>query len=563
MPTTVTDLFTPLTSAQWLQVMLANAVTLNLPTTAWQEGTPELTILMIAADALANEDRISSLVAQGGFLDTAGNGSVTYLATNGSTVTSPVTPEGGPGWLDLLSYSQYDLTRIPASYAGGYLAFANTTAVASAAYAVGTYHAVNPATQAAYSNAASLTIAGVNIVGGTIIAATNASPIVVETSAAHGLANQDTVKIAGCTGNTAANGFFVVTVVDGTHLSLGSSAGNGAWVSGGTVNLCTVCAFSADISGSVGTSARGQITQTVTTLTGVTCYNALAFYGATVESNMSLVARCRLKLQSLSPGGPAAAAQYFALTSNTLAAPATLSVPINRTKKVTSPSTGVVTLTVASSAGVVLGITNLAVTAATNASPIAITTAAPHTLVTGNYVTLSGVLGNLGANGTFTINKTGASSFELIGGTGSGAYTGGGIVEGGDLGQVDKVVQANAVSDNTTLLTVSAIALNVAVVGTVIVPLAKVAEYTINVQLRLVDFFATILPIGGYAIIGTLPLNDVIGILYAAGQPAGLQSYVQNVSAVTLNGSASDVVFTTASHVAVLTPTPVITVVGI
>ena len=563
MPTTVTDLFTPLTAAQWLQVMLVNAATLNLPTTAWQEGTPELTILTIAAEALANEDRISSLVAQGGFLDSAGSGSVTYTATNGDVVTSPVTPEGGPGWLDLLSSSQYALTRVPATYAPGNLAIANTTAVASGPYAVGTYHVLNPATRAAYSNTAPLTIAGVNIVGGVVIGATNASPIVVETSGAHGRTTGDTVKVSDVTGNTAANGFFTVTVVDATHFALDSSAGNGAWVSGGTVNLCTVGAFAADVSGPTGTSARGAITQTVTTLTGVTCYNTLAFYGASVETNAALVARCRLKLQSLSPGGPGASAQYFALSANTLAAPATLSVPVNRTRKTTSPATGVVTLTVASSAGAVPGISNLDVTAATNATPIAITTAVAHTLSTGNYVTLSGVLGNTAANGTFTIVVTGANTFTLVGSIGNGAYTSGGIVQGGDLGQVDKVVQANAVCDNTPLITVSAIALNIAIVGTVTVPLINVAAYTVNVQAKLVEFFASTLPIGGYLTGGKLPLNDVIGILFAAGQIGSAQSYVQNVSGVTLNGVAADITYTTPNHVGVLTPTPVITVVGI
>lgn len=560
MPTTVTDLFTPLTAAQWLQVMLTNAATLSLPTTAWQEGTPELTILTIVAEALANEDRISSQVAQGGFLDSAGSGSVTYTATNGDLITSPVTPEGGPGWLDLLSLNQYDTTRVPAIYAPGNIAIANTTAVASGPYAIGTYHVTNPSTRAAYSNTAPLTIAGVNIVGGTVIGATNASPIVVETSGAHGRTTGDTVKVSGVTGNTAANGFFTITVVDATHFDLDSSTGNGAWVSGGTVNLCTVGAFAADVAGPTGTSARGTITQTVTTLTGVTVYNTGAFYGASVETNADLVIRCRLKLASLSPSGPSGAVEYFAKLAQTLSAPAVIATPATRTKKSSSPSTGTVSLLVASATGAISGIVNATVTGATNASPIVVTTTAAHTLASGNYVTVAGVLGNYAANGTFQIVVTGANTFQLVGTTGTGAYTGGGTVQGGDLGQIYRIVQANAVSDNGVLYVASATAFNIAVAATVTVPIANFAAYQVAAQAKLVEFMAQF-PIGGY--LTTLPINNIISTLTSAGVVGTSASYVKLISGVTLNGVAASVTYPSSSHVGVLSPTPVITVIGV
>ena len=72
------------------------------------------------------------------------------------------------------------------------------------------------------------------VASSTITAATNASPIAVTTSAAHGLETGDIVVIAGAVGNTAANGQFTVTVVDATHYTLNGSSGNGAWTSGGT-----------------------------------------------------------------------------------------------------------------------------------------------------------------------------------------------------------------------------------------------------------------------------------------------------------------------------------------
>ena len=69
---------------------------------------------------------------------------------------------------------------------------------------------------------------------GTITAATNASPIVC-TLAAHGYSTGDTVNISAATGNTAANGTWEVTVIDVDTFSLNNSAGNGTWVSGGTI----------------------------------------------------------------------------------------------------------------------------------------------------------------------------------------------------------------------------------------------------------------------------------------------------------------------------------------
>jgi hypothetical protein len=68
---------------------------------------------------------------------------------------------------------------------------------------------------------------------GSITGATNASPIVVA-STAHGLVTGNQVTVTGVGGNTAANGTFSVTRVDADHFSLDGSAGNGAYTSGGT-----------------------------------------------------------------------------------------------------------------------------------------------------------------------------------------------------------------------------------------------------------------------------------------------------------------------------------------
>jgi len=64
----------------------------------------------------------------------------------------------------------------------------------------------------------------------------------------------------------------------------------------------------------------------------------------------------------------------------------------------------------------------ISIASSTNASPIEITTATPlpSTLITGAQVVIAGHLVNTAANGTWTIIKTGASTFTLTGSTGNG-----------------------------------------------------------------------------------------------------------------------------------------------
>lgn len=67
----------------------------------------------------------------------------------------------------------------------------------------------------------------------TVTNATNASPIVITTAAAHNLASGMRVTISGVGGNTAANTTAVVTVTGATTFSI-PVAGNGAYTSGGS-----------------------------------------------------------------------------------------------------------------------------------------------------------------------------------------------------------------------------------------------------------------------------------------------------------------------------------------
>jgi|GEM_PF-2056942 len=66
-----------------------------------------------------------------------------------------------------------------------------------------------------------------------VTGATNAAPIAI-TANGHGLSNGDRVRIAGVTGNTAANGDWVIGNVTTNTFTLNGSSGNGVYGGGGT-----------------------------------------------------------------------------------------------------------------------------------------------------------------------------------------------------------------------------------------------------------------------------------------------------------------------------------------
>lgn len=67
------------------------------------------------------------------------------------------------------------------------------------------------------------------------------------------------------------------------------------------------------------------------------------------------------------------------------------------------------------------------ITDATNATPIVVTCAG-HGYSNGDWVVVTGVLGNLAANGTWQVANVTANTFELAGSVGDGNYTSGGTV---------------------------------------------------------------------------------------------------------------------------------------
>ncbi len=91
-----------------------------------------------------------------------------------------------------------------------------------------------------------------------------------------------------------------------------------------------------------------------------------------------------------------------------------------------------------------------AVTGASNATPVVITSA-NHGLTTGTLVTVAGVSGNTGANGTTTVTAIDANTFSLDGSVGNGTYVSGGTWNvTGLYGYSIVVSAANGFEVNTT-----------------------------------------------------------------------------------------------------------------
>ena len=85
---------------------------------------------------------------------------------------------------------------------------------------------------------------------------------------------------------------------------------------------------------------------------------------------------------------------------------------------------------VASAGDIFVPVSQVTITGASYAAPIAITTASPHGYQTGQQVTITGVAGNTAANGTFTITVTSPTSFTLNGSVGNSTWTSGGTATG-------------------------------------------------------------------------------------------------------------------------------------
>lgn len=141
MSLTLSQVLSVATIAQWEQQLLTYASGLGLTATAWQPGGIARTIFAVFARALNSEDQVTYDIAAGGFLDTA----------------AAITPEGGPGWLDLVAQYNFAVTREPATQGSSSVTITNAGAPIGP-LPVGTYH-LQAASGNTYRNSTVITLA--------------------------------------------------------------------------------------------------------------------------------------------------------------------------------------------------------------------------------------------------------------------------------------------------------------------------------------------------------------------------------------------------------------------
>jgi hypothetical protein len=305
----------------------------------------------------------------------------------------------------------------------------------------------------------------------TVTAVTQTTPISVTTAQPHGLpaATTNQVFVTGVGGNTATDGLFNIVVTSPTSFTLTGSSANAAWTGGGSV-VTDVAGLDTAIQTSVIAAlvaATNVIPDVITPVLKKTAILPLPI--ATIQlllaqstvdptqfptliAAFTQVAMASALYTALAPS--TAAFSFVVANAGTFGWLDPSALPLNpvrstpytafevllralklqqrqaaRSPKLVDVLGAWITGPVPADLPTAIGGPSITVAGATDATPIVITTTAAHGLASGTQVTITGVLGNTAANGTFTITVTGPDAFTLIGSVGNGAYTSGGSVE--------------------------------------------------------------------------------------------------------------------------------------
>ena len=227
----------------------------------------------------------------------------------------------------------------------------------------------------------------------TITGASNTSPITITANTTgnptgSGLVNGQQVTISGVNGNTAANGTWTIAGVTPTSFNLVGSTGNGNYTNGGTFG---VSQFGDD---------PIEVLPNGTILAGYFNGPQTYIYNPTTNAWTQTASKLR--------GDSSDEETWIKLPDGSI-----LSYDVGASI----------------SAGAFQAqryIPAQAITGASNASPIVISSSNTSNLQNGQQVQISGVNGNTAANGLWTIAGVTSSGFQLVGSTGNGAYTSGG-----------------------------------------------------------------------------------------------------------------------------------------
>lgn len=288
------------------------------------------------------------------------------------------------------------------------------------------------------------------VYGLSITSITGTNPLTITTASAHNLANNAQVCIAGALGNTAANSAvdgngnlapWAITLVNATQFTIPATS-NGTYTSGGVIALPRWVMVKPQAEFRFGNAAsRGTPWQNADLVapTIITTYEGSS--GTSTWTSSMEYSDLTFSQVSGSPTvwaapAPSAAGFLFDGTTTDWGGNA-----IRYTKFSTT------TAAVKGQVGSWLTSLNANITGTTGngVNPIVITTSVGHQLTTGDPVTISGVVGNTAANGTFVVTQINSTQFSIPA-TGNGAY-----VSGGQLGQTVFVNTGRTTAPGTEL----------------------------------------------------------------------------------------------------------------
>lgn len=252
-----------------------------------------------------------------------------------------------------------------------------------------------------------------------ITSSTNASPIVLTLPGTHKFQNGQTVVVSGHGTNTAANGTWVVSARDSTHITLTGSTGNGIGGATGTVALVSPT--------SVGYSYNAVPRETQSAIEGwrLLTTDVVTHAGVPVplKVHAAVILNQGVTLASIQSAMQSVVADHLA------------NIDFGGTLQVSD---------LLNVMGDVLGIdavrllnsddlTSHSISGATNATPIVLTVPSGHGYLANDLVVVSGVTGNTAANGTWVVETVGTTTVTLKNSVGNGAYSSGGTIVKGNF----------------------------------------------------------------------------------------------------------------------------------
>ena len=408
-----------------------------------------------------------------------------------------------------------------------------------------------------------------NALSGSISAASNPGPIVITTNSTAALASGEAVYVYGVGGNTAANGFWTINVLNGTQFALVGSSGNGTYTGGGAWLLeanysgsysttpdsfvvnpasTTISSFQATVNGSTASSSTfgepitlqatvssvapvtatptGSVTfkngstilATVNLVNGVASWTTTSstYLNAGTYSNITATYNPSIGPQDFQTTTAATLSTFTVNPAQTTVTSVVSSYPLGYTYGTYPYLTFTATVAPTTPTG--------SITAASDSSAIVITTSSTADLSTGSTVAVSGVLGNPAANGTWTITVLSATTFALNGSVGNGTYTSGGswtsVIPAAFTGSVEFFLNGSAVG------------------SAAVNPYTGVATYT---------DYATQIPVGNYTV--TAQYQGVSGSISAVTNYPGYPVLISTTSTAGLT-SGQQVTISGAGNIA-------------